>query len=175
MRARKEWRLSVLRATTLLVGVGLVASLMIGRTTVEVHPEQLERGGQWLSWTEIERNAYAYGLISGYLTGSLEACNAADDLFEVGQPHKLGDQHSPSEMPSARCLAKRDNYSKCKYANSVVDCSAYTTVITEFYTKYPDQRQIAFVDLMRLLSDRSYKSADQLHKMALRGEIRPLS
>jgi hypothetical protein len=152
----------------------LVLVLMIC-TGAQVRPEQLEKGGQWLSWTQNERNIYVYGLISGYLTGSLEACNTADQLFEVGQPHALGDKEHASEMPSARCLAKRGDYSKCKYINSVVDCSAYTTVITEFYTKHPEHEGILFIHLMRLLSDRNYKSADQLHQMVLRGEIRPPS
>ncbi len=157
-----------------LAGTGALAMLVIICVAAQVRPEQLERGGEWLSWSQGERNAYVYGLISGYLKGSLEACNAADALFEVGQGHRLGDEQHPSEIPSARCLARRDNYSKCKYISSTVDCSPYTTVITEFYTKHHEYQGIPFPNLMDSLSDSKHKTTDQLYQMALKGEIRPI-
>lgn len=157
-----------------LLGRGALLILILTCLAAQLRPEQLERGGEWLSWSQGERNTYVYGLISGYRRGSLKACNVADDLIEVGQPHRLGDAQHPSEMPSARCLARRDNYSKCKYINSVVECSAYTTVITEFYTKHPEYQGIPFPFLMDFMSDSNYKIADQLYQMALRGELRPV-
>ena len=54
------------------------------------------------------------------------------------------------------------------------DFSAYADVITEFYTKHPEYQGIPFVDLMKSLSDRTYKTADQLYQMALKGELRPV-
>ena len=47
-------------------------------------------------------------------------------------------------------------------------------MITEFYTKHPEYQAIAFVNLLKSLSDRNYKTADQLYQMALKGELRPL-
>jgi hypothetical protein len=68
-----------------------------------------------------------------------------------------------------------EEYSKAKYTEaSGLDVTAYTDVITEFYTKHPEYQGVAFVSLMKLLSDRNYKTADQLYEMALKGEIRPL-
>lgn len=157
-----------------LLGLTVLGCIALISIASQVPQGQLERGGQWLSWTEGERNAYVYGLISGYLTGSLEACRAADDLFEVGQPHSLGDEHHPSEVPSARCLAKRDDYSDCKLTPATSDCGAYTKVITEFYTKHPEFRGIPFVNLIRLLSDRNRKTADELFQMAQKGALRPV-
>ena len=35
-------------------------------------------------------------------------------LFEVGQPHRLGDKDHPTEVPSGRCLAHHGEFSKAK-------------------------------------------------------------
>ena len=68
-----------------------------------------------------------------------------------------------------------EEYSKAKYTEtSGPDFSAYADVITEFYTKHPEYQAIAFVNLLKSLSDRNYKTADQLYQMALKGELRPL-
>lgn len=126
---------------------------------------QLDRGGEWLSWSPAERNVFINGFIAGYTNGSYKACLAANDLFEVGQSHRL------NEQPSMRCSAHLETYSKYYYRGSP-DFSSYTTVITEFYTKYPEHRNIPFVYILSFLNDQQYKTADQLHLMALQGELR---
>ena len=66
-------------------------------------------------------------------------------------------------------------YSKIRLRqNSGADLKVYTGVITEFYTKHPQYRGIPFVDLLRWLSDRNYKTANELYQMALKGELRPV-
>jgi hypothetical protein len=68
-----------------------------------------------------------------------------------------------------------EEYSKARYTEaSGPDFSAYADVITDFYTKHPEYRGIPFVNLVKSLSDRSYKSADQLYQMAVKGELRPV-
>jgi hypothetical protein len=100
------------------------------------------------------------------------ACDVANQLFEVGKPHRLGNGHDPEDMPSARCLARMADYSKFKLEETGVDVSAYTTVITEFYTKRPEYRGLPITYLMESLSDSKYKTADQLFQAARNGEIR---
>jgi hypothetical protein len=135
-------------------------------------PGQIDTGGEWLSWSPRQRATYVDGFITGYLQGSHQACEIADDLFEVGQAHPLGDAHHPSEIPSARCLARMDEYSKTRYTKiSGLDFNAYAHVITEFYTKHPEYNGVPFADLMKSLGDRSYKTAAQLYQMALKGEL----
>jgi hypothetical protein len=139
---------------------------LIISTRTQVPAKELENGQEWLSWTPTARSAYVGGFVSGYLTGSHKTCLATDDIFEVGKPHRL------EEQPSARCDARLDTYSKFQYLNSAQDFSAYTTVITDFYIKHPEYNGIPFGYLMVHLSDREYKTADELYKMALNGEIR---
>jgi hypothetical protein len=142
----------------------------------QVRSSEIERGGEWLSWSPRERATYVNGFITGYLQGSHEACEVAEQLFgEPGKMYSLGDEHHPSEMPSARCLSRMQTYSK-QFADSGVNPSAYVDVITEFYTKHPEYRAIPFANIMDALSDSRYKTADQLHQMALKGEwpLRPV-
>jgi len=137
-------------------------------------PGTNREGGEWLSWSANERNRYVDGFISGYLKARLTACNAADNLFEVGQTHRLGDDQHPTEVPSGRCLAVVDTYSRYKYLNSSINFTAYTNVITEFYTKHPEYEGIPFPHLIEVLSDKKCSTADQLYQMALKGELRPV-
>lgn len=160
-----------------LAGIGaFVILVVVICVAAQVRPEQLDRGGEWLSWSPGERATFVNGFIAGYRQGSHGACEVAQELFgEPGKMYRLGDEHHPSEMPSARCLARMEEYSKTKYTEaSGLDVSAYTDAITEFYTKHPEYQGIPFVNLMKSLSDRNYKTADQLYQMALKGELRPV-
>jgi hypothetical protein len=160
-----------------LDGIRAVAILLVICAAAQVRPQEdeIERGGEWLSWSQGQRVTYVDGFITGYQRGFLSACKAADELFEIGKAHRLGDKNHPSEVPSARCLTRMERYSKARYTEaSGRDWSVYTDVITEFYTKHPEYRGIPFMNLVTLLSDRSYKTSDQLYQMALKGEIRPV-
>jgi hypothetical protein len=123
-------------------------------------------GKEWLAWTPAERNVYVQGFIEGYLRGTNSACRLADELFEVGKPHRVG------QGPRGRCEARLEKYTKIKIADSGPDLSAYTTVLTEFYTKHPEYQNIPKVYLLSFLTDRAYKTADQLSEMAMKREIR---
>jgi hypothetical protein len=69
-----------------------------------------------------------------------------------------------------------ETYSKVSYAEALEgDFTAYTSVITEFYSHHPEYRGIPFMNIMKLLGDSSFKTADQLYQMALKGEIRPVN
>jgi hypothetical protein len=157
-------------------GAAAIALLLIIASGAQVGPVQLDRGGEWLSWSSRERAEYVDGFIAGYLQGSHQACEAAEDLFaDPKASYRLGDENHASEMPSARCLARTEKYSKAKYREgSGLDLTAYTEVITNFYTNHPEYRGIPFVNLLRLLSDGTNKTAEQIYQMALRGELRPL-
>ncbi len=154
-----------------LLGVMTIAFLLISCKTDKVRLEPWERGGEWLSWTQSERNRYVIGFLDGYLMARHTACIAADSLFEVGQPHRMGDEQHPTEFPSGRCLASVDEYSRFKYINSMVDLSAYTVPITEFYAKHPEHRDIFVSSLMEFLSDKKCSTSNQLFQMAQTGKL----
>lgn len=152
-------------------GIATLAILTAICFAAQVRHAQMERGGEWLSWSEPERDSYVDGFISGYSQARLKACNAADTLFEIGQTHRLGDEQHPTEVPSGRCLAAVDAYTRFKYLNSAVDFSPYTNTITEFYKKHPEYSEIPFPFIMEFLSDGKYRTADQLYELARKGEL----
>jgi hypothetical protein len=153
-----------------LVGVGTLVLLAISCGGPHVQPGQEERGKQWLSWSPSERNRFVHGFIDGYLIARQRTCDAADGLFEVGLPHQLGDEQHPTDIPSGRCLAAVDTYSR--FRHPTVDLSVYANPITEFYTKHPEYQGIPFTSLMEFLSDKKCSTADELFQMALKGKLR---
>ena len=161
-----------------MLGMKLITHCVIGITLLtgssgyvaaQAAPEQLGRGGEWLSWTPVQRTAYVYGLVDGYLMGFSRACDLADQLFEVGKPHRLGDEHHPTEVPSGRCLAHRGEFSKKSWdKEGHADVSAYTDVITAFYKDHPSCHAFPFSFLLQSLSSK-YATSDQLYEMAMNG------
>lgn len=131
-------------------------------------------GEEWLSWTQQQRVTYVRAFTAGYTKGARQACLGADFVFEVGQPHRLGDERHESDVPSARCLAQMDWYSKAIFSEARQDFSAYTEVLTDFYRMHREYRRIPFDYLMQFLTDRQYKTSNQLYEMALKGQIRTM-
>jgi hypothetical protein len=148
-----------------------IVMLLVGCHSSAVPENQMERGGQWLSWTVAERSRFVHGYIDGYLGARHQACGVADELFEVNQPHQLGSSEHPSNMPSARCLAAVDQYSRFKYVGTKLDVSAYEKAITEFYTKHPEYLGVPFPFLMEFLGDKKCSTAQELYEKAVAGKL----
>jgi len=133
----------------------------------QIRPVDRYSGEEWLSWNGSERDIYVRGYIDGNGWGTSSVCRTADDLFETNQVRHPGDETHPSDFPSARCLAKRPTYSKAGHdPRDLTGLSAYTGVITEFYSKHPEYRRVPFDYLMMWLNDKDFKTADQLLEMA---------
>jgi hypothetical protein len=152
-----------------LVRIGTIFFSLCVFAAAQVKPEDTGRSAEWLSWTPVQRNAYVSGLVSGYMMGFYRACDLADQLFEVGKPHRLGDEHHPTDMPSGRCLVHRGEFSKKSLdKEGRLDVSAYTDVVTAFYKDHPTCRDFPFDFLLQSLSSK-YATADQLYEMAMKG------
>jgi hypothetical protein len=167
MESLKE--LVMLRAMRMFVVAAACAALLMASAPPPRRDNPIE-GREWLAWSPAEREIYVSGFLEGYWTGSREACELTDHLFEVGKAHRVG------ENPQGRCSAHLEHYTKLEYkagdSVSKPDFSAYTSVMTDFYSKHPEYRNVPKVYILQLLSDRSYKTADQLYRMALKGEMR---
>jgi len=144
---------------------GLCAVFLLGTGAAPTTRDKVDPGTEWLAWSAAEREVFVRGFIEGYWNGSGAACKLADDLSEVGEQHRVG------EGPRARCENRLKQYTKIKTLDSGFDFGAYTSVITDFYSKHPEYKNIPESYLLSLLSDQDYKSADQLYQMALKGAI----
>ena len=61
-----------------LAGIGaFVIFVVVICVAAQVRPEQLDRGGEWLSWSPGERATFVNGFIAGYRQGSHGACDVA--------------------------------------------------------------------------------------------------
>ncbi len=150
------------------VGIILSVSFCVF-AAAQLKRDETGQGGEWLSWTPVQRHAYVYGLVDGYSMGFYGACQLADQLFETDKAHRLGDEHHPTEVPSGRCLAHRGEFSNKSFdKEGHLDLSAYTDVITAFYKGHPSCRDFPFSFLLQSLSSK-HATADQLYEMALKG------
>ena len=84
---------------TVLVRAGAVAVLLLVSVAASVTPPSLGTGYDWVSWSPKQRTTFMDGFWTGYVMGTRRACDATNDLWEVGKVHRIGDD------PSARCLA----------------------------------------------------------------------
>ncbi len=116
-------------------------------------------GEEWLSWAPQVRSVFMDAYLDGYVSGKVDACSRANDLFELDKPVR-----DPKDIVSARCLRHAKAYSKAS--------DYYVKVITDFYTKYPKYRNIPYLNLMLLLTDDRYKTADEIYQAAVEGKIR---
>ena len=139
----------------------------------QVKTELHSRGGEWLSWTSVQRNAYVYGFADGYMLGFSDACHLADQLFETDKPHRLGDEQHPTEVPSGRCLAHRGEFSQIKFDGDghLVGVADYADVITAFYERHTTCRDFPFPFLLQALGTK-FATADQLFDLALKGGLK---
>jgi hypothetical protein len=156
------------RMTRILLAVIFCMGLMLLVAGAASASEGPHAGQLWLAWTPAERNIFVQGVIEGYWKGSQTACKLADDLFEVGKPHRLG------QSPSGRCEARLEQFTKIKNTDSGPDLSAYTTVITEFYEKHPEYQNVPAGYLLFALGDPNYVTADHLYHMVLKGDLHPI-
>jgi len=139
----------------------------------QAQTERLGRGGEWLSWTPVQRSAYVYSFTDGYMLGFSDACHLADQLFEIGKPHRLGDERHPTEVPSGRCLAHRGEFSQIKFDGEghLVGVNEYADVITAFYEKHTTCQAFPFPFLLQVLGSK-YLTANQLYDLAVKGGLK---
>jgi len=153
------------RITRACLATGACAVLLLNTGAAPATRDKADPGAEWLAWSPSERAIYVRGFFEGYGNGGQAACKLADDLFEVGKLHHLG------EAPRTRCEDHLEKYTKITISDSGLDFSAYTEVITDFYTKHPEYWNITYGYIMSLLNDRNYKTADQLYRLAVEGRI----
>jgi len=147
------------KAATLLVTLILTVVIAFAHAGGQRRPSPPLGGEEWLSLTPQTKSYLIGAYLDGYLAGKIDACAAADDLFAEQKPI-----HDPKDSVDQRCVRKAKSYSK--------DVDDYIGVLTDFYTKYPQHRNIPNLYLIQILTDDRYTTADGIYQMAVKGEIR---
>ena len=146
------------KTATLLVSLILTFVIGLAHAGGQRRLAPRRSGEDWLSFTAQTRSYLVGAYLDGYLAGKIDACAAAGDLFEQGPVH------DPKDSADRRCFRKAKSYSR--------DVDDYIGVLTDFYTKYPQHRNIPDLYLIQILTDDRYTTADGIYRMAVKGEIR---
>ena len=142
----------------LLIGVFSFLILNTGAAQTKTDPTPAPSAEWWLSWSLEQRFLFVEAYLFGYGRGVTEACLAANNLFELD---KL--IYDLNEIVSARCFRHTKDYSK--------ESDHYADVITEFYTKHVEYRNIPLTYMITLLIDGRYQTADELYQAAVKRKI----
>lgn len=112
----------------------------------------------WSSWSKEAREEYVWGYVSGFREGKRAACSFFEETITPKMPHKAV---LPEDLPRAKCL------------NAVPDFTtpylqAYVDAITQFYVKYPHDRQAGLPRLMLEMASPPGLTVDQIHEKLTR-------
>jgi hypothetical protein len=114
-------------------------------------------GEAWLAWSTREQNNYVLGYMLGYSRGFVEGCNAA----------------APSMATTNATGLENDPLRNCRH--KVPDFSAgserFVQSITEFYRRYPSDREIYITEVIDTLA--SGLSIEQIHAHKFSGHDAP--
>jgi hypothetical protein len=115
----------------------------------------------WRSLSLNERAVYARGYTDGYNVGAQAVCGITDQLFEIRAEVLL--KNGPLSNQVQLCHSSMDTFARGgRTGITQDDYSVYSNEISDFYTKYPKYKNVAFGYLFSLLSDRNQKTADQI-------------
>ncbi len=100
-------------------------------------------GEMWLKWDRSSRLAFIMGNLRGYWDGQGAGCGEAKILAE-SLPGVRGLTEDIAEQMRFRCA------NKLKLSSRTFE--SYEGVVTEFYTRYPEERAVEIQDVLQLLA-----------------------
>jgi hypothetical protein len=109
--------------------------------------------------TPAQRTLYVGAYLQGYLMGKTDGCEAAVEVFEQGK--KITDLE---QDPDRMCFRHAKGYSR--------PAGAYARLITAFYEKHPEHRDIPVDYFMLLFTDSSYKTLADIEQGIRKGDVR---
>jgi hypothetical protein len=146
-------------AAFLTVGTLALVLIVLTHAAPQSTPRRPSSDDKWLSWSAETRATFVAAYLDGYQSGTFNGCNAAGELFEVGKTFSNLD-----DLPVRRCNRKAKHFSK--------ETNDYISVLTDFYTRHPQFRNIPHFYLLENLIDGQYKTGDEIYQAALKGQIR---
>jgi hypothetical protein len=112
----------------------------------------------WSSWTKEARAEYVWGYVSGFREGKSAACSFYEERVTPNMPHEAV---PPEKLPKATCLTAMPDF-------TAPYLQAYVDAITDYYVKYPHDRQAGLPRLMLELASPPGLTVDQIHERLTR-------
>ncbi|HTB97321.1 MAG TPA: hypothetical protein VK716_09960 [Terracidiphilus sp.] len=111
--------------------------------------------------------------IDGYEEGIRNACAAAEHTLALKANQAYDHSKDEIVLPSGVCWKGAAHYSRFKpNPAGNPDVTAYTDVLTRFYTEHGQYQNVPYEYLMHYLTDEQFKTAHDLYNMAKTGAIR---
>ena len=108
----------------------------------------------WLSWSSEAKEEYVWGYLSGFLEGKRAGCAFYADKILPYTPRK---PVPPEELPREACLSALPDF-KEPYFHKYVD------TITNYYKKYPNDRQAGMSRILLESATPPGLTIDQIHE-----------
>jgi hypothetical protein len=149
---RERWIL-----TTGLLVVALVSLLS---ALVVVLTSRTARGGNgpkgpaqlWLSWSPEARMTYVWGYLHGFERGKREGCS----FYAARVEAHVHEAVAPEKLPEAVCLDALPGYPAPYF-------QVYVDAITNYFTKYPNDREAGAPRILKELASPPGLTIDQIH------------
>lgn len=107
----------------------------------------------WSSWSNETRVQYVWGYVSGFREGERAACSFYEEKMMPYMPHKA----VPLEkLPKEQCLSAVPDF-------TAPYLQAYVQAITDYYARYPHDRQAGLPRLLLELASPPGLTVDQIH------------
>jgi hypothetical protein len=148
----------ILTLTLLILTLGLISTRLLGQAGNERSESKHARfpasrttmqGEVWLSWEIPVREWFVESALAGYKAGYDEGCKdamKAHNGLQAGNQQKLGEDICPNSR---------------RFRN---DALPYSRQMTEFYTAYPEDRDLPLAYLIQMLVGPKPKTLDEIHR-----------
>jgi hypothetical protein len=146
-RARQRWA-SALSSPFVLV----LLALSVSCSQVASAQTQNGEGDGWMKWNSDTRLGFVWGYTMGLNHGFGQGCGA---YYKAAQPEK---PHSLRDDPLGKCISKGLGFSKPP--------AFYEKKVTDFYTSFPEDRDVPFEQVLKWSSDSENISVQQMHERA---------
>ena len=151
----KEDKVNVTVARTMSVGLFVIVVAMIALASSLSGQRTCCQGDRWLKWSEDVRATYVEGYSYGYTEGLGESCRRAAKNWPA--------QPKPGYEIEVRCLQDLPDFSKGP--------EALAKAVTEFYKRYPGDRDIRITEVLALLAQGL--TLEQIHNHPFIGHESP--
>lgn len=155
MREHRTREGQTLLVTVVAAALAALALLAIGRAQAGSEPQTPAE--LWLSWSPEARAEYVQGYLSGFLEGKRAACSFYEEKVAAAPQKPV----PPDKLPRQACLAAQPDF-KEPYFQTYVDA------ITNYYTKYPHDRQAGIPRILLELASPPSLTVDQIHEKLTR-------
>lgn len=155
----RQLRTGITRLLIALISIAavLVVVVKVGPMKAGAQSEPQTPAELWLSWSSDTRAEYVGGYVEGFVEGERSGCSFYADKITPYMPHKPG---PPEKLPRLACLNALPDFVK--------PTKEYVDTITNYYTKYPNDRQAGMSRILLESATPPGLTIDKIHEKLTR-------